>query len=180
MRKRGSRLSRPKILAEIRRAALVALLLAAASATDLSVAQDQAALRPYEVEGDGIPRSLTGTRGDPARGRALVADRQRGLCLLCHSGPFPEQPFQGDLAPSLAGAGSRLSESQLRLRIVDGSRINPATIMPSYYRTEGLTRVGRAWQGKPVLSAEQIEDMVAFLATLTDDGPARNPPRNPP
>jgi sulfur-oxidizing protein SoxX len=176
MRKRGSRLSRPKSLAEIRRAALAAILVAAASASGEAVAQDSAPLRPYEIEGDGIPRSLTGARGDPARGRALVADRQRGLCLLCHSGPFPEQPFQGDLAPSLAGAGSRLTESQLRLRMVDGSRINPATMMPSYYRIEGLTRVGRAWQGKPVLSAEQIEDVVAFLVTLTDDGTARTPP----
>jgi sulfur-oxidizing protein SoxX len=176
MRKRGLRSSRPKSLAEIRRAALAALLVAAASASGETVAQDSGALRPYEVEGDGIPESLTGARGDPARGRALVADRQRGLCLLCHSGPFPEQPFQGDLAPSLAGAGSRLTESQLRLRIVDGSRINPATMMPSYYRIEGLTRVGRAWQGKPVLNAEQIEDVVAFLVTLTDDGTARTPP----
>ena len=117
---------------------------------------------------DGIPASLTGTKGDPARGRAIVASRQIGLCLLCHSGPFPEERFQGNLAPDLRGAGARWSEAQLRLRIVDSSRVNPSTIMPAYYRTEGLTRVARGWREKPVLSAAQIEDVVAFLLTLRE------------
>ena len=117
---------------------------------------------------DAIPASLTGAKGDPARGRAIVANRQVGLCLLCHSGPFPEERFQGNLAPDLRGAGQRWSEGQLRLRIVDSGRINPATIMPAYHRTEGLVRVAPAWRGKPVLSAEQIEDVVAFLMTLRD------------
>jgi L-cysteine S-thiosulfotransferase len=117
---------------------------------------------------EAILESLTGAKGDPARGRAIVTNRQVGLCLLCHSGPFPEERFQGNLATDLAGAGKRWSEGQLRLRIVDSSRINPATIMPSYYRSEGLVRVAPAWRGKPVLSAEQIEDVVAFLMTLRD------------
>lgn len=122
-----------------------------------------------EAQGqDAIPESLTGAKGDPVRGRAIVASRQVGLCLLCHSGPFPEERFQGNLAPDLRGAGRRWSEGQLRLRIVDSSRLNPTTIMPAYYRTEGLTRVGPAWRGKPVLTAEQIEDVVAFLRTLKD------------
>ena len=117
---------------------------------------------------EAIPESLTGAKGDPARGRAIVANRQVGLCLLCHSGPFPEERFQGNLAPSLAGAGTRWSEGQLRLRIVDSGRFNPTTIMPAYYRTEGLVRVAPAWRGKSILSAEQIEDVVAFLVTLKD------------
>jgi len=117
---------------------------------------------------DAIPESLTGAKGDPVRGRAIVASRQVGLCLLCHSGPFPEERFQGNLAPDLRGAGARWSEGQLRLRIVDSSRINPATIMPAYHRSEGLVRVAPAWRGRPVLSAEQIEDVVAFLMTLRD------------
>jgi len=117
---------------------------------------------------DAIPAPLTGAKGDPARGRAIVANRQVGLCLLCHSGPFPEERFQGNLAPDLKGAGKRWSEGQLRLRIADSGRINPATIMPAYHRTEGLVRVAPAWRGKPVLSAEQIEDVVAFLMTLKD------------
>jgi L-cysteine S-thiosulfotransferase len=117
---------------------------------------------------DALPTSLTGAKGDPARGRAIVANRQIGLCLLCHSGPFPEERFQGNLAPDLSGAGRRWSEGQLRLRIVDPARINPATIMPAYHRTEGLVRVAPAYRGKPVLTAEQIEDVVAFLTTLRD------------
>jgi sulfur-oxidizing protein SoxX len=118
--------------------------------------------------GDGIPQSLTGDKGDPARGRAIVANRQVGLCLLCHSGPFPEERFQGDLAPDLRGAGSRWSEAELRLRLVDSSRINAASIMPAYYRSDGLTRVAPAWRGRTILSAEQIEDVVAYLTTLKD------------
>jgi sulfur-oxidizing protein SoxX len=117
---------------------------------------------------DAIPESLTGAKGDPTRGRAIVANRQVGLCLLCHSGPFPEERFQGNLAPDLRGAGKRWSEGQLRLRIVDSARINPTTIMPAYHRTEGLTRVSPSWRGKPILSAEQIEDVVTFLMTLKD------------
>ena len=117
---------------------------------------------------DALPDSLTGAPGDPARGRAIVANRQVGLCLLCHSGPFPEERFQGDLAPDLRGAGARWTEGQLRLRIVDSGRINPATIMPAYHRVEGLVRVAPAFRGKPILSAEQIEDVVAFLTTLRD------------
>jgi sulfur-oxidizing protein SoxX len=120
---------------------------------------------PFEIIGDGIPQSLTGTPGDATRGRALVLARGT-TCILCHSGPFPETRFQGDLAPDLAGAGNRWTMSQLRLRLVDASRFNPATIMPSYYRTDGLVRVGRNYAGKPILSAAEIEDIVAYLATL--------------
>jgi sulfur-oxidizing protein SoxX len=125
-----------------------------------------AAALAVTVVGDAIPASLTGASGDPARGRAIVVDRQVGLCLLCHSGPFPEQRFMGDLAPDLAGVGARLSEGQIRLRIVDSSRVNPATIMPAYFKTEGLQRVAPAFRGKTVLTAQQIEDVVAFLVTL--------------
>ena len=125
------------------------------------------ALPPYTVVGDAIPRSLTGSGGDTTRGRALVVERS-STCILCHSGPFPEQKFQGDLAPDLSGSGSRWSEGQLRLRLVDASRLNAATIMPFYYRLEGLTRVGAAWRDKPILSAGQIEDMVAYLETLRE------------
>ena len=124
-------------------------------------------LPPYTVVGDSIPDPLTATRGDAARGRALVVDRS-STCILCHGGPFPEQKFQGDLAPDLAGTGRRWSEGQIRLRLVDASRLNAATIMPSYYRVDGLNRVGTPWRGKPILSAGQIEDIVAYLVTLRD------------
>jgi sulfur-oxidizing protein SoxX len=138
------------------------LAVAALALPDPAAAQ---ALQPYVVASDAIAASLTGAPSDAARGRALVLNRT-STCILCHNGPFPEEKFQGDLAPSLAGAGSRWSAGQLRLRIIDGSRLNPATIMPSYYRVDGLERVGLAWRGKPILSAEQIEDIVAYLVTL--------------
>ena len=120
------------------------------------------------VVGDGIPAPLTATPGDAGRGRAIVADRQRGLCLLCHSGPFPDQREQGNLASNLSGAGSRWTVPQLRLRIADARLLEPDGLMPSLHRVEGLQRVGAAWQGKPVLDAQQVEDVVAFLQTLKD------------
>ncbi|WP_065756706.1 sulfur oxidation c-type cytochrome SoxX [Bradyrhizobium paxllaeri] len=124
-------------------------------------------LRDYAVIGDAIPQSLTGAAGDAARGRALVVERS-STCILCHSGPFPEQKFQGDLAPDLSGSGNRWSEGQFRLRLVDASRLNAETIMPSYYRVDGLQRIGTVWRDKPILSAEQIEDIVAYLVTLRE------------
>jgi sulfur-oxidizing protein SoxX len=123
------------------------------------------ALTGRALAGDEIPASLTGAKGDPQRGRAIVANRQVGLCLLCHSGPFPEERFQGNLAPDLRSA-ARLTEGEIRARLVDPARANPQSIMPAYYRTEGLTRVAPAYRGKTILSAEQIEDVVAYLATL--------------
>jgi L-cysteine S-thiosulfotransferase len=153
MQKRGFVRSRRKPLAE---AALVAAAIAVA----------EPGLRPYTIVGEAIPASLAGAAGEPARGRAIVLDRRLGACLLCHTGPFPEEKFQGTLAPDLAGAGSRWSEGQLRLRLVDATRLNPDTIMPPYYRVDGLNRVGKAWRGKPILTAEQIEDVIAFLLTL--------------
>jgi L-cysteine S-thiosulfotransferase len=128
----------------------------------------QSVLRPFQVVGGAIPVSLTGARGDPERGRTIVVERQ-STCLLCHSGPFPEQRFQGNLSPDLKGTGARWTEGQLRLRMVDASRLNADTIMPPYYRVEGLTRVAAPWRGKPILSAEQIEDVVAYLTTLREE-----------
>jgi sulfur-oxidizing protein SoxX len=104
--------------------------------------------------------------GDAEKGRAVVANRQVGLCLLCHSGPFPEERFQGNLAPDLRGVGARLSADQIRERLVDPVRFNPKTIMPAYSKTEGLTRVAPSLRGKTLLTQEQIEDVVAYLATL--------------
>jgi len=114
----------------------------------------------------GLLITTTVFAGDPEKGRAIVANRQLGLCLLCHSGPFPEERFQGNLAPDLRGVGARMSEDQLRQRLIDPARFNPKTIMPAYSRTEGLARVAPSLQGKTLLTHEQIEDVVAFLVTL--------------
>ena len=123
------------------------------------------ALAGNVLSNDAIPTSLTGASGNPVRGRALVANRQAGLCLLCHSGPFPEERFQGDLAPDLRRA-ALLSEGQIRQRIVDPRLANPDSIMPAYFDTGGLTRVAPTFKGKTILAAEQIEDIVAYLVSL--------------
>jgi L-cysteine S-thiosulfotransferase len=147
----------PRFLAS---AAIALALLMASPAPSL------AELVHYTIVGDAIPASLTGTKGDPVRGRTIVANHTVGLCLLCHSGPFPDDRFQGNVAPDLSGAGTRWSEGQLRLRIVDASKLNPGTIMPPFYRVDDLTRVATAYRDKPVLTAVDVEDVVAYLMTL--------------
>ena len=143
------------------RQAAALLLLGAAAAAAAQVPPGG-----YVVVGDGVPLPLTATPGDPARGRAIVASRQTGLCLLCHAAPIPEERQQGNIGTDLAGAGARWSEAQLRLRVADARRLNPATTMPAYFRTDGLQQVGTAWLGRPVLEAQQVEDVVAYLRTL--------------
>jgi len=117
------------------------------------------------VIGDGAPDRLA-PAGDTARGRALVIARESANCVLCHAVPDPAVRFAGDVGPSLAGVGARLSEAQLRLRVADNLRVNPATVMPSYYKIDGLDRVAGAYAGKPVLTTQEVEDVVAWLMTL--------------
>ena len=118
------------------------------------------------IVGDSIPESLSSTPGDATRGRAIVASRQTGLCLLCHSGPFPEERFQGNLAPELSVSVARLSVPQLRARIADAGYFNSNTIMPAYYKTGHLNRVAPKFAGQTILSGQEIEDVVAFLVSL--------------
>jgi sulfur-oxidizing protein SoxX len=113
-----------------------------------------------------IDQPLTAVPGDALRGRAIVASRQTGLCLLCHSGPFPEERFQGNLAPELSSSVARYTTPQLRARIVDASYFNPNTIMPAYYRTDHLNRVAPKFAGQTILSGQEIEDVLTFLLTL--------------
>jgi sulfur-oxidizing protein SoxX len=140
--------------------------IASLAAALMLAAVGAAAEDDYRVAGDAIPQRLGGSVGDAVRGRAIVLDRRTGNCLICHRVPEPGELFQGDLGPDLDGVGARLSEGQIRLRVVDVRRLNPAALMPSYHRTVGLRRVALEFAGKPVLTAAQIEDVVAWLVTL--------------
>lgn len=145
--------------------ALVATLLWVAL-TARTAAETRPALHLFVVEGDAIALPLGGLVGDAARGRALALDRARGNCLICHHVPVPDEPFMGDLGPDLTGVGARLTAGQIRLRLVDQSQVAPATLMPSYYRATGLTRVAERYKESPVLTAQEIEDAVSWLVTL--------------
>ncbi len=130
--------------------------------------QEKTKFFPFEIRGDEVPEPLGGLRGDAERGKAIVLDRRIGNCLICHAFPIEGEKFQGELGPSMHGLGSRLTPGQIRLRLIDESRINPETLMPPYYRVDGLTNVAPEYQGQPVLNAQQIEDVVAYLANLRD------------
>ena len=129
-------------------------------------AGEQRLAEPVTIEGDAIPAPLGGETGDAARGRLVFFEREQGHCVLCHAVGRLEVEFQGNVGPALTGIGARLTPGQIRLRVADAQRIWPETIMPSYYRTDGLHQVGEAWRGEPALSARQIEDLVAWLSTL--------------
>ena len=124
----------------------------------------------YDVIDDfSIPASLTGKPGDPVEGRKVAIDRKLGNCLACHKMPVPEQPFHGETAPDLAGVADRYEEGELRLRVVNPKIVNPDTMMPAFYRTNGLNRVMKDFEGKPMLTAQQVEDVVAYLGTLKEE-----------
>ena len=127
-----------------------------------------AGVAPFTVTGDAIEAPLTATPGDAARGAAIVRNRETANCLICHAIPDAREHFMGDVGPSLAGVGSRLTPGQIRLRVVDPTRLNPGAVMPAYHRVEGLTRVDARHQGRPVLTAMEIEDVVAYLAGLKE------------
>ena len=135
-------------------------------ATEPMNAAAPARLIPLHVVDDGVPEPLAGASGDAGRGRTLVLARDAANCTLCHAISDPATRFSGNLGPPLDGVGGKLSLAQLRLRVADDLRLNAATIMPSYYRIDGLDRVAAAYRGKPILTGQEIEDIIAYLATL--------------
>lgn len=140
--------------------ALAAVLLLAGSV----VADD---LVKYKAVDNAISQSLTGKPGNAEEGVKAFTDRRLGNCLACHQVTvLAKQPFHGEIGPSLDGVAERYSEAQLRMQVVNAKVVNPDTIMPAFYRTEGLHRVLDKFEGKPILTAEQVEDVVAYLKTL--------------
>ena len=112
-----------------------------------------------------IRESLTGKPGDPENGKQVAVNRKTGNCLACHTMPIPEQPFHGRIAPPLMGVGARYTPAQLRLRVVNAKVLNPNSIMPAFYKTD-YHQALKKFAGKPILTAQEIEDVVAYLATL--------------
>jgi len=139
-----------------------------ALAFSLLVVLNFSAVNAQVITGDSIFESLSADPGNAMRGRAIIASRQSGLCLLCHSGPFPEERFQGNLAPELKASVARLNAPQLRARIVNAAHFNPQTIMPAYYQTNHLNRVAPKFIDQTILNGQEIEDVVAFLMTLNN------------
>jgi sulfur-oxidizing protein SoxX len=109
---------------------------------------------------------LTAQPGDPQRGREVLLDRDRGHCLLCHRIAQLDEGFQGTIGPPLSDVGLRLDAARLRERLVDPTRLNPDTVMPAYYRVDDLRQVARDYEGQPILQAQEVEDVVAYLQTL--------------
>ena len=148
--------------------ATVTVALALAVLLSFRAASCGGVLAAFNVVGDAIPAALDGRIGDASRGLALIGDRRMGNCLICHGLSKSDEPFQGEIGPALDGVGGRLSAGQIRLRIVDASRINPSTPMPPFYRVDDLVDVALEYKGRPVLDAQQIEDIVTYLTTLKD------------
>ena len=145
-----------------------ATLLLIAKTAGFALAQTPpSSLVSYQIA-DGVIVNLLAAPGDAKRGEAIVLDRPLSSCVLCHIVPDPEKRPMGNIAPPLAGVGARLNAGQMRLRMVDSTKINPQSVMPPYYRVEGLHQVAPIWRGKSILDAQQIEDVVAYLLTLKD------------
>jgi len=145
---------------------LLAAVLVAVALSSIVHSDNQ--LVPYRLVDGTIPEPLTDQPGDPARGRRIVLERDGGDCTICHAMPLPQREFHGTVGPPLDGIGSRATAGVLRLRLVDPKAFNAETIMPAYYKVEGLHRVLHRYGAKPILTAQQIEDVIAYLLTLTD------------
>jgi sulfur-oxidizing protein SoxX len=123
----------------------------------------------YHIIGSAIPEPLMAQPGDPERGRRIALDREGGDCTICHAMPLPQRQFHGTIGPPLDDVGRRYTAGELRLRLVDPKRIMPESIMPAYYKVDSLHHVLERYRGKPILTAQQIEDVVAYLLTLRQE-----------
>lgn len=155
------------VLKKIGSAALFAAVLAAGAV------HAQEAEVPYvkPVIADGaVAASLTGKPGNPEEGSKVVTTRGIGNCLACHqSKALSKEQFQGNTAPPLDGAASRYTVEQLRAIIVNSKEaLNPDSIMPAFYVPDPAPRVAEKFKGKTIMTAQQVEDVVAYLATYKE------------
>ncbi len=150
------------------------------AALTLGAVAAQAEIAPSDVQFDdygAVETSLTGTPGDPEQGRVILTTKSMGNCVSCHAADaYADVPFHGEVGPWLDGAGSRWSEAELRGLVVNAKQTFEGTVMPAFYKVDGFTRPGDAYTGKaapadlpPILSAQQVEDVVAYLMTLKDE-----------
>jgi L-cysteine S-thiosulfotransferase len=149
--------------------AMTALAVVLTAAIGITSAQDHDQRVDYRIVNGTVPEPLTDQPGDAERGRRVVLDREGGDCTICHAMQLPQRQFHGTIGPPLDGVGGRYSAGGLRLRLVDPKIFNPDTIMPAYYKGEGLHRVLERYRGKPILTAQQVEDVVAYLLTLKSE-----------
>lgn len=145
--------------------ALASVALLATGMSFASVSAEE--LVKYEIVNENaIPVSLTGVAGDATAGRATMINRKQGNCLACHAvSDMSEQQFHGKIGPALDGVGDRYSEGELRMIVVNSKQVQPTTIMPAFYRAEGLHMVIKGFVDKTILSAQQVEDVIAYLKT---------------
>jgi sulfur-oxidizing protein SoxX len=148
------------------RLSLLAALLVALALSGIAHGDDE--LVRYRIIDGTIPEPLIAQPGDPERGRRIVLDRDGGDCTICHAMPLPQREFHGTVGPPLDGIGRRATPGAIRLRLVDPKAFNAETIMPAYYKVAGLHRVLDRYRARPILTAQQLEDVIAYLLTLTD------------
>ena len=150
------------------RANLAKVIIAAACSLLAAAATSQPVEYTVDKNDFSIKESLTGQAGDAANGRKVAIDRKRGNCLACHAMPIPEESFHGRIAPPLVGVGTRYSAAQIRLRVVNPKTVNPNTLMPGFFKTDGYNRPLKGFEDKTILSAQEVEDVVAYLTTLKE------------
>jgi len=151
----------------MRKTKLAAGVLAIAGVVAAQSAFADSHMKKYKIKDDAISASLTGKAGDVAKGRKIAANRKKGNCLACHViSDLKEQQFHGKVAPSLDGVAGRYSEGEIRLRLVNAKTANEDTIMPSFYEVASLHRVMKKFKGKSILSAQEVEDVLAYVMTM--------------
>ncbi len=151
----------------MRKTKLAAGILAIAATVGIQSALADSHIVKIKIEDDAVKASLTGKAGDPAVGRKVATSRKKGNCLACHViTDLKEQPFHGNVGPPLDGVADRYTEAEIRLRIIDATVLNEDTIMPPFYKVDGLNRVNKKFKNKTVLSAQEVEDVLAYVMTL--------------